>query len=158
MSSSEEPDFVVSKVNGIEQHFYLGGIVTFDPKPNVNSEQFLISAIHVPDMIEVTGAGQVVKVKVTDNANIWVMEIPGEVRAESSDKSRVAPFRITDEYDYNDDVLYWKYDDAYIDARLWAEDNEADCEIVNAYNNDVEYIEYEEPEEEEEDEEEDDEE
>jgi len=150
MSEEEAVEFLSSTVNGITQHFWVGGTVTFDPKPWVNSEAFLITALFEPDQIEVTGAGQVVKMKIEGNSAVKVLTIPDEAKATTYDKGQIAPFMLKDDYDYADSEMFWQYIDATTAARLFCEENEHDCEVVNAYGNDVEYFEYEEPESEEE--------
>jgi hypothetical protein len=150
MDNDDEPEFLISKKNGIEQHFYVGGTVTFEKKPWINSVSELITKIEKPSTIYITGnsaTGDVVNVA---EAEIWVLEIPQEVRAESLDKGQIAPFKLKDDWDYADDTLYWQWIDATTAARLHCEEIEADCEVINAYSNDVEYFEYEEPESEEE--------
>ena len=150
MDSDDEPEFLTSKKNGIEQHFYVDGLVTFEKKPWVNSVTEIIVKLEAPSTIYVTGSGAAENPVNIADEDVWVIEIPQEVRAESLDKGRIAPFKIKDDWDYADDTLYYQWGDADIAARLHCEEIEADCEVVNAYSNDVEYFEYEEPESEEE--------
>lgn len=151
LENSDGVQYIERNVGDCKQHFYAEGRVQIADGSGARWETldiWVIKRLVSDNEIEVGETGAVDRVINLDVTPVRVFEIPDEVRGESLNTQRVAPFRIQDENGYADEDYFWNYWEASQAASEFVEDNECDCQIQNAYHNDVEYVEWEEPEEE----------
>lgn len=138
--------FIETEIGDSKQHFYVGGRVQFGPADNsnpwVNLDIFTITRIVSPTEIEVVADGYVEQIVNLEEAEIRVFEVPDEIRSEEMSTAHIAPYHIEDDYGYADEDYFWNYWQASQAAELFTEDKEHDCQLQNAYSNDVEYFEY----------------
>lgn len=145
-NTSGKHEFIQTDIGDSKQRFYAGGRVQFGPADNsdpwVLTDIWDIVRIVSPTEIEVVTSGAVEQVIDLTQAEIRVFEVPDEIRSEEMSTEHIAPFNIADDYGYADEDYYWNYYQASAAAQLFIDDNEHDCQLQNAYHNDVEYFEY----------------
>ena len=139
-----------------EQHVYVG---TDLEVPGIEG------SVYVTELVA-DGAKNFVKVTKQDATDdyivltapgVRVLSLPEDVKSESGNRDSIAPYRVACDWDDPDDILFYKFSEAESAAEEHAslDGPNHDSQVVNAYNNDLEYYEAEEEELEEEDEDED---
>lgn len=153
-NTSGKHEFIQTDIGDSKQRFYAGGRVQFGPADNsdpwVLTDIWTITQIFSSGQIEVVMEDAVEQVIDLTTTDVRVFEVPDEIRSEEMSTEHIAPFNIADDYGYADEDYYWNYYQASAAAQLFCDENEVDCQLQNAYHNDVEYFEYEAPEEEDE--------
>ena len=152
MDSEEEVVYIEEHLEDCTQRFYVGGTITFATHPDQTA---LITEVDVAGN-SITTTNDVdgeVEWEISQS-DLRVLSIPDNVDDNTNDK--IAPFTIEDIYGEKEDTKYWTYADAYAAAEEYAEENECDCYVHNAWGNEcgvmVEWIPDEEEEYEEEEE------
>lgn len=153
LNEQNEYPYIDVPIGDARQHIYVESRVQFAPPSGVpweTADTWTVSKLISDHEIEVEMDGATEQVVDISANPVRVLEISDEIRAEEMSKERIAPFHLDDDYGYADEEYFWTYAEANDAAVEFAEENQCDVRIVNAYSNDVELVEYEEPESEEE--------
>lgn len=128
-----------------EQHVYVG---TDLEVPGVEGSVFVTELIadDAKNFVKVTKQDGDTDYIVLTAPGVRVLSLPEDVKSESENRDSIAPYRVACDWDDTDDTLYYKFSEAEDAAEEHAslDGHNHDSQVVNAYNNDLEYYEAEE--------------